>query len=343
MQIVAAWTRWIEILAALCVAMQEAWRARRPVSVALENKRLVVRSAPGSRGKLLNASELADTARRHFITLELPPDQIVLQRNEVPARAREFLAGIVRNRIDHLSPWPADQVVYGFDVAATEGSADTLDTRVLMTSRAVVEAAQRDLAALGIAADRIVAQEAGRADAPPVTLCSRFDGEAGRGLERARRMVAAAVLATIMVSAGITAWSLASASGIRTESEDLAEQAVALQRRLAPARTTAAASLPLPERAWALKETTPAGVMVLDALSQALPDGAYLTELTLQKSSLRIAGLASDTPALIAPLERSGQFADVHFFAPSTRGPDGRLFWFHIEARVERQRDARED
>jgi general secretion pathway protein L len=38
---------------------------------------------------------------------------------------------------------------------------------------------------------------------------------------------------------------------------------------------------------------------------------------------------------LIAPLERIGQFAEVHFFAPTTRGPDGKLFWFHIEARVE--------
>jgi general secretion pathway protein L len=46
--------------------------------------------------------------------------------------------------------------------------------------------------------------------------------------------------------------------------------------------------------------------------------------------------LTSDAPALIAPLE--GTFAEVHFFAPTTRGPDGRLFWFHIEARVDPQR-----
>jgi len=92
-----------------------------------------------------------------------------------------------------------------------------------------------------------------------------------------------------------------------------------------------------------LKETAPAGVMVLDALSQALPDSAYLTELTLQKSSVRIVGLGSDVPSLIAPLEQSGQFVDAHFFAPTTRGPDARLYWFHIEARVEARVGGREE
>ena len=89
------------------------------------------------------------------------------------------------------------------------------------------------------------------------------------------------------------------------------------------------------ERAWVLKETAPSGVIVLETLSRALPDTAYVTELSLQKSAVRIVGLTSDAPSLIAPLEHDGQFADVRFFAPTTRGPDGRLFWFHIEAQVE--------
>jgi general secretion pathway protein L len=37
---------------------------------------------------------------------------------------------------------------------------------------------------------------------------------------------------------------------------------------------------------------------------------------------------------LITLLDKSGQFADVHFFAPTTRSPDGTSFIFHIEAHV---------
>ena len=52
-------------------------------------------------------------------------------------------------------------------------------------------------------------------------------------------------------------------------------------------------------------------------------------------ATLRIIGLANDAPALLAPLEQSGHLTNVHFFAPTTRGPDGKLFRFHVEARVE--------
>lgn len=347
MRIDAVWNRWIETLAALVVALHERWRARRALSVAIEGKRLMVRSGvlPGKRRDAAAsppgtglAAAIASAGSRHFITLELPPDEMVLQRITVPAQAREFLPGIVRNQIERLSPWPIDQVVFGFDASPNPTDPETLDARVLMTSRGTLEAARAELAAMGVAADRIVARADGGAGAPPVTLWSRFDNGSGRGLERARRRVAAAVLAAVAVSAVASAWSLVSASAIRAQSEAAAASTAMLQRQLQLQPSPASAVSPTAdpaERAWFLKETVPSGVIVLETLSRALPDTAYVTELSLQKSIVRLVGLTSDAPSLIAPLEHFGQFAEVRFFAPTTRGPDGRLFWFHIEARVE--------
>ena len=48
---------------------------------------------------------------------------------------------------------------------------------------------------------------------------------------------------------------------------------------------------------------------MLEALSRALPDDAYVTELRIDSMKLRVIGLAANAPALIAPLERSGHFA----------------------------------
>jgi len=45
-------------------------------------------------------------------------------------------------------------------------------------------------------------------------------------------------------------------------------------------------------------------------------------------------GLASGPPALIAKLEPSNHFTDVHFTAPTTRGFEGSSFRFQIGARV---------
>jgi len=94
------------------------------------------------------------------------------------------------------------------------------------------------------------------------------------------------------------------------------------------------ASIPPAERAWLLKETSISSVILIEALSRALPESAYVNEIRLEKESLRIMGLADDAPALLAPLERSKQMTDVHFFAPTARGPDGKLFRFSIEAHV---------
>jgi general secretion pathway protein L len=327
--------RWIEILAGIVLGMHEAWRSRRALVLAVENKRLVIRG--GNAAAALQSrrpSDVAAAARKAFVTLELPPDAIVRARISVPARACEFLGGVVRNQIERLSPWPAAEVVYGFDAAASLKDPETLDTRVLITPRANIDAAKNELAALGVAPDAIVAREAGEAGAPPVVVWSRYENRSGRGLNLLRHRIAVALAIVVALSGGVSAWSLVSASTIRSQSEETAARSDALQKELLGTRATSgSAALDPAERAWKAKETSPSGVVLIETLSQALPDNAYLTELTLQQSTLRITGLTGDAPSLIAPLE--GAFAEVHFFAPTTRGPDGRSFWFHIEARVD--------
>ena len=95
------------------------------------------------------------------------------------------------------------------------------------------------------------------------------------------------------------------------------------------------ASMPPAERAWVSKEMSTSSVIVMEALSRALPESAYVTEIRLEKETLRIVGLADDAPGLLAPLEKSRHMTDVRFFAPMARGPDGKRFRFSIEARVQ--------
>jgi general secretion pathway protein L len=348
--------RWIDLLAGLLVGMQESWRARRSLVIVQEHDGFIVRQgkaqnkadgpssvARPTAGVPLSA-ELVRAARKQFVTLELPSAEVVLQRINVPAQAREFVAGIVSNQIERLSPWPGDQVTYGFAVETNRDDVTILDVRIVMVAREFVDAARDKLTATGLSIDRIVACTQSDPTAAPITLRSQLDGASERNLRRARRLIAASMTALFIVSIGLSAWALVSAAAIQTESDDASARVAALQRQEQGSRTSpASASHDPAKRAWSLKETSPAAVIILETLSQALPDTAYITDLSLNKTTIRIAGICSDAPSLVAPLENSGLLADVHFFAPTTRSPDGAGVLYHIEARIEPRLDRKEN
>ena len=263
-----------------------------------------------------------------------------MRRITVPAQARKFLSGVIRNQIERLSPWPANGVVYGFAAEAGAGDAAVVEVRILMAARTDVDAARQDLAALGLPVDRIVARgsdtEAADETAGSVTLWSRLADTSPDRLGSLVRAIGIGIAASVAVSLLLGSWALLSTASIRDESEEVAARSRVLQRQVQTGRTAASmASMPPAERAWLLKETSISSVILIEALSRALPDSAYVSEIRLEKESLRIMGLADDAPALLAPLERSDHLTDVHFFAPTARGPDGKLFRFSIEAHVE--------
>jgi Tfp pilus assembly protein PilN len=433
--------RWIEVLAAAYFAWREALRARQSLTVARENGRFIVRGSrpdcgngvrhddpnePEETVAVLTAgaripAEVTRAARTGLIVFELPADLVVVRRIAVPVQAREFLPGIVRNQIERLSPWYADQVVYGFDADVDEEDAATLDVRVLIALRTAIDKARDELAATGLRVDRIVARQLssacppphgqgdrtwdgppspsgglgeegtfrklklaieglwrrhltrptpssptqageereradlsphagrgngrGRTQSPPsgearmaaksITLWSRVADVSPEHLARTVRRVSVGIAAAAAASLALSLWAISSAASLGGESEEVEARVRTLQRQIQGPAAQSLASLSPSERAWYAKETAPTAAIVLEALSRALPDGAYLTELRLENSTLRIIGLAKDAPSLIASLEHSGHLTDVHFFAPTTRGQKDTLFRFNIEAHVE--------
>jgi general secretion pathway protein L len=83
------------------------------------------------------------------------------------------------------------------------------------------------------------------------------------------------------------------------------------------------------------KYQTPASVIVLETLSQVLPDNTYVTELHLAGNKLQISGITTDAPSLISLIEQSHHFTRATFYAPTTRSPSDPGDRFHIEAQVE--------
>lgn len=342
MSIDAIMRRWIDILARLWLGWQERRRARHSIRVTRESGEWVLedarraqrtKSATGPGGATL-PDDVVRAAQGSFVILELPGSEIVSRSLSVPAQARDLLPGIVRNQIERLFPWRANQAVHGFNVVSSDAS--TLNVRVLLTSRAALDDACKQLGALGLRVDRVVAGNGGTDAAPEITLWSRLADATDASLSRVRSAVGGLMAVAVCLTVVVNVWAFMTAASADSESDEVGSRLAALQRQIrgSSSRESIAALAP-PERAHALKETSPVAVVVVEALSRALPETSYLTELNMDGSTLRIVGLAGDAPSLIAPLEQSGHLKDVHFFAPTTRNADGARFVFHIEARVE--------
>jgi general secretion pathway protein L len=366
MRIGAIWNRWIEVLATLFLSWRDSGRERRSLIVMRENGQVVVRRAEPARDAMLRDSQAGNilatlspgmefsediqrAVRNNFVVLEFPSEKVFVRRITVPAQAVKFLAGVIRNQIERLSPWPANDVVYGFVAEAGTGdAAAAVGVRIVMAARSDVDAAREELAALGLPVDRIVVRdtddEAIGEVTGSVTLWSRLGDPSRDSVGGVAQKIGIGIAASVTVSVALSLWALASAASIRDESESMAARSKVLQKQVQTGRTASSlASMPLAERAWASKEMSASSVIVMEALSRALPESAYVTEIRLEKENLRIVGLADDAPGLLAPLEKSKHMTDVRFFAPMARGPDGKRFRFSIEARVQPQIKIGED
>jgi general secretion pathway protein L len=340
--------RWIETLAMLLVAWQDHRREKHALTVAFENQHIVVRETPSApditrlhdRPEQRAPVDLTGGAGNNsFVIAEFPPDKVVRRDISVPAGAQKFLSGVIQNQIERLSPWPPNNVVYGFNSESSGENASAVEVRILMASRTDIDAFRNHLAALDVQVDRIVANsvaEPADKTVEPVTLWSRSMDASPDRLERLSRLIGIGIGATVAVSTCLSLWAFVLSGVIRDESEGISARLKTLQRQVQGGRTLSAASFSSPaERAWFLKETSASSVILLEALSRALPDSAYLTEIRLENATLHITGLADDAPGLLAPLEQSGHLTGVHFSGPTTRGSDGKSFRFSIEAHVE--------
>src|SRR6267143_1653574 len=221
MRIGAILRRWIEILATLYLAWCESRREHRSLIVTRQNQHVFVRRAEPNRDAMLRDAQAGnilatltlgtgvsvDASRavnNSFVVLEFPADKVVVRRISVPAQARKFLSGVIRNQIERLSPWPANDVVYGFAVEAGAGDAAAVEVRILMAARTDVDAARQDVAALGLPVDRIVARgsdtEAADEAHAPVTLWSRLADSSPERHGSVVRAIGIGIAASVAVS-----------------------------------------------------------------------------------------------------------------------------------------------
>ena len=151
----------------------------------------------------------------------------VFRELELPARAGEFLEGVVRSQIDRLTPWRASDCAYGW------GAPKPLDAgRVTVT----VAATKRDLVApfLEVAADSVAVTSARDGEAPIAVLSRRAGASARRGRWRLSLTTALVVSLACLAAALVADWTLG--ASLRDETDSLTASLAQRRERVASAR-----------------------------------------------------------------------------------------------------------
>jgi general secretion pathway protein L len=261
--------------------------------------------------------------------LKLRPAHVLFRPLELPQRATEFLAGVVRAQIDRLTPWTANDAAFGWS-APTEAGGDRIAITVAATARAMVQPIVDALVAAGAEAVAVIAAPP---DAAPITVLEhRRSGTLD--VARVRRALVAVLIVTGL-AAGVSL-SVAGLAGMKlaSEQEDLTRRIAERRMAIRLGREGGPAATPL-RALERRKYQNASSVIVLEALSQLLPDHTYVTELRIEGDKLRVVGITRDAPSLIRLMEQSPNFTRATFFAPTTRAASDPGERFHIEAQIE--------
>lgn len=309
------------------------WRdftAWRPISRLLPFERVLLNRRNGEQAVVrmpgFDVRAYASVAQPAYVAVEIAEGSFLERRLELPLASDDDLNEAVRLEVEAVSPFPAGEVVYGWRRVRDEGH----DCAVIaISSKRFV---QGSLARLeGVRGFDGIPEVWASTSVGYVVLHGygevRREAQHGRGMKQLAFAFVAATVATIVLAL--------------TPLMEKREQAVQAQRQLAGLLREAAPVVASRDELIAvqalrneLKPRTEGGVdlaTVLDGISRALPDGAWLDLFEYNPGSLRIGGRADDAAGLIQALQELRIFANVHAPSPIVREPQTGKERFLIE------------
>ena len=274
--------------------------------------------------------QLSEALKGSHVDLILKPNRFLCRPLDLPKRAGEFLEGIVRSQIDRLTPWSAAEAVFGWTLPH-EASKDRIELTVVATARARIAPYLQPLVAAGAASISVATRAKADNSIGPVTVLHQ-KGSSAFDADNMRRWLTVVLAAAALATALAMATAQIAGAALDVQKSDVLRRVA--ERRAAILRNGSAGAPSIQASLAQRKRATSSSVIVLEALSNILPDHTFATELRVEGDKLQVIGITHDAPSLIRLIEQSPHFTRATFFAPTTRSPGDPGERFHIEARI---------
>lgn len=244
------------------------------------------------------------------VTLRLPADAALRPRLSLPKASSSAVHGALTYEIERISPIPPSELYYDYGVIGASGP--LLDIELRLVKRQMLDS---QIAACGAAGLTVATIDFDGDPRPadgrnfPVDRSARL-----RVLfRRYRRLGMIGVTACLFIAVLIGAYQRQSAAldAAISASADAGQRAARVEKIQ---HTIALASNDLGFAAEQKK--SPLLVSVLADLTQILPDGTYVSELTFDGKTVRIVGSSTAAADLIGLIDHSPKFRSARFEAP---------------------------
>ena len=267
------------------------------------------------------------------------PSAALLERelDALPKASEPYVESVVRHQIEAIFPWSAKDVLH--TTLVEHRSDGKLGVTVRATSRSAIEPALLIAAACDASEILLIGSDAGDQQRGAATIPVALGQQANARTERAHTIARYSIAALLIFAFCVIGWTTFIRWSTANELAAL-EQAIADRRALlirASASRSVAEGAELAEK----KRQGPLVVVVLERLSELLPDDTYVTDLNLDGNRLRLSGVSRQAADLVLLLERSGHFRNASSYAPTMRIAGTSADRFSIEAVVVAQREAK--
>jgi general secretion pathway protein L len=263
------------------------------------------------------------------VLLRLSPDDVVQRTIQIPEAASDLIEPVLENQMERIVPWPRADTYYGYRVVgANAAQPEQLDIEVVATTKNILDSALQRARSVGLAPYAVDFAPAGET-APSIELSSLVPDPVKTTASQLQFGLALLLAASVAIGAFgfYDVWSR------QAQNDDLEAKIATAKSRVDEVKRLNDENSTLREQREHLakrKSDEPPVILLIEALSRALPDTAYLAELEIHERETRIVGKSADPTGLIPLLEDTPEFEDVRFAAPTTREEGETLGTFSI-------------